>query len=187
MIKLCVVTHVTHKFMYCVIHVYQICCIVRASEDAWHCSACLNNKGFTSKCSTKQRGSCLSCICINARSITPKCLVLFAYICCHKVDILAITKTFLFLMLTFTLSHMWCFPVITLSMVEKFSFLQVIPRVISDELLWLKICTSTGPVLFEVFYRPPTQGVNNLVSDSDKVNIFNHYFHSVFTQENLIL
>ena len=32
-----------------------------------------------------------------------------------------------------------------------------------DELLWLEICTSNGPVLFGVFYRPPTQGVDNLM------------------------
>ena len=33
-----------------------------------------------------------------------------------------------------------------------------------DELLWLEICTCTGPVLFGVFYHPPNQGVNNLVT-----------------------
>ena len=33
-----------------------------------------------------------------------------------------------------------------------------------DELLWLEIATSVGPVIFGVFYRPPAQGINNLVA-----------------------
>ena len=33
-----------------------------------------------------------------------------------------------------------------------------------DELLWLEVRTSAGPVLFGVFYRPPSQSVDNLVA-----------------------
>ena len=52
------------------------------------------NVGSSSECSTEQ-GDCLSCIYLNARSILPKRFDLLAYICCHKVDILAVTETFL--------------------------------------------------------------------------------------------
>ena len=46
--------------------------------------------------------------------------------------------------------------------------LQITPRndlsSFCDELLWLEVCISTGPILFEVFYRPPVQSVDNLVT-----------------------
>ena len=53
-----------------------------------------NSIPTVSECSTEQ-GDCLSCIYLNARSILPKRFDLLAYICCHKVDILAVTETFL--------------------------------------------------------------------------------------------
>ncbi len=37
----------------------------------------------------------LSCICLNARSVLPKREDLFAYICAHDPDIMAITETWL--------------------------------------------------------------------------------------------
>ena len=66
------------------------------SEDKWYCSVCMSNCNHSSECSTKENDN-LSCICLNARSILPKRFDLLAYLCCHKVDILAVTETFGFL------------------------------------------------------------------------------------------
>ena len=78
-----------------------------STEDVWYCSICTNNKDCSnecsaannndcpSKCSTGNNGNVLSCVCLHARSILPKHFDLFAYICYRKVDILAITETFL--------------------------------------------------------------------------------------------
>ena len=45
--------------------------VQQSSEDVWYCSVCVNNDSqlsncSTTDCSTKQKGRCLSCICLNA-------------------------------------------------------------------------------------------------------------------------
>ena len=131
----------------------------------WYCSVCINNESYSSEHCTTQKGSHLSCICLNVRSILPKRFDLLAYICCHKVDILAITETFL----DPSISDAEICPTSYLMfrcdrsrhgggvLVLVRDNLQVTPRydlgTLCDELLWLEICTNDGPVMFGVFYR----------------------------------
>ena len=64
------------------------------SSDPWYCSMCSTGRHH---CDSHTRGGnkYFSCVCLNARSVLPKRFDLFAYICCHQIDILAVTKTFL--------------------------------------------------------------------------------------------
>ena len=168
-------------------------------EDVWYCSICANNKDCSnessaannkdcpSECSTGVSGNVLSCVCLNARSILLKRFDLFAYICCHKVDILSITETFLD---SSILDAEICPQTYVLFrhdhsrhgggvLILVRDDLHVTPcydlNTFCDELLWLEIRTSTGPDLFGVFYRPPSQSIDNLVALNNCLLSVSHY------------
>ena len=132
-------------------------------------------------------GNVLSCVCLNSRRILPKRFDLFAYICCHKVDILAITETFSD---SSILDAEICPQTYVLFRHDRSRHgggvlilvhddLHVTPRydlnTFCDELFWLEIRTSTGPVLFGVFYCPPSHGIDNLVALNNCLLSVSHY------------
>ena len=101
---------------------------------------------------------------MNARSVLPKRFDIFAFVCAHHIDILAITETFLddsgeisrqYQIFRHDRSRQ------ALIMIRQgiLAFLRNDLNCLCDELLFLEISTTCGPVLFGVFYRPPSQGV----------------------------
>ena len=80
--------------------------VQNSMEDPWFCSECMNDDSFSSENSTERKGNQLSCICLNARSILPKRFDFLAYVCCHKVDIIAITARDLFRFLILKFVHL---------------------------------------------------------------------------------
>ena len=149
--------------------------VQQPSEDLWYCSTCMNEGSCSRECSEHSE-NCLSCVCLNARSVLPKRFDLLAYICSHRVDIMAITETFLDSSIA---DAEFCPASYLLFRRDRSRHgggvlifvrdnLQVSPRddlsSLCDELLCLEVHTITGPVIFGVFYRPPTQCVNNLVA-----------------------
>ena len=106
---------------------------------------------------------------LNARSVLPKRFDLFAYICCHQIDILAVTETFLDLSISdaevcpsnYVVFHRDRSRHGGGALIVVQNDLKVLPRSdlnsFCDELLWLEMSTSIGPLLFGVFYHPPSQ------------------------------
>ena len=115
-------------------------------------------------------------MCLNSRSIVAKCSDLFAYLCCHHVDILAITETFLDESIldteicpcnyvTFRRDRSRHGGGILLMFKQD---LQVSHRAdfdsICSELLWMEVATLNVPLLFGVYYRSPSQSNSDIIS-----------------------
>ena len=64
--------------------------VQQPSEEQWYCSTCMNDGSCSSE-GSEHNENCLSCVCLNARSILSKRFDLLTYICSHKVDIMANT------------------------------------------------------------------------------------------------
>ena len=159
--------------------------VEKPSSDSWLCPVCSechhfgplikgNNKHFT-------------CVCLNARSILPKRFDLFAYICCHQIDILAVTETFL----DSSISDAEICPrnyvvfcsdrsrhgggVLIFVRDDLKCLLRHDLNSFCDELLWVELSTFSGPLLFGVFYRPPSQGVTDLLALNNCLLSVTHY------------
>ena len=101
---------------------------------------------------------------------------IFAFICAFRVDILAVTETFL----DGTISDGEICPghyriyrrdrsrhgggVLVIIREDIRAFLRDDLNFFCDELLFLEVSTTCGPMLFGVFYRPPAQGANELIA-----------------------
>ena len=151
------------------------CMVQNPSSDLWYCSVCSPE---CQHCDPPTTGGTkyFSCVCLNARSILPKRFDLFAYICCHQIDILAVTETFL----DSSISDAEICPSNYVVFRRDRSRhgggvliivrddLKCLPRndlnCFCNELLWLEISTSIGPLLFGVFYRPPSQSVADILA-----------------------
>ena len=140
------------------------------STDPWFCTICLKLAPVT--ISDSHHAAQLSCACLNARSVLPKRFDIFAFICAFHIDILAVTETFL----DDTISdgeicpgHYQMFRrdrsrhgggVLIMIREGIKAFLR--NDLNCDELLFLEVSTTCGPVLFGVFYCPPSQGVTGI-------------------------
>ena len=137
------------------------------SSGPWYCLMCSTG---CHHCDSHTRGGnkYFSCVRLNARSVLPKHFDLFAYICCYQINILAVTETFLdpsifnaevcpSSYVIFCRDHSRHGGVLII----VWNDLKVLPRndldSFCDELLWLEMSTSIGPLLFGDFYHPPSQ------------------------------
>ena len=144
------------------------------STDPWFCTMC-----FQLAPMTVSNGHCadhqLSCACLNARSVFPKRFDIFAFICAFHIDILAVTETYLDgtisdgeicpehyqILFCHDRSHHGGGVLIIIREGIK-TFLRNDLNCFCDELLFLEVSTMCCPVLFGVFYRPPSQGVTEV-------------------------
>ena len=150
------------------------------SDQQWFCYMCLTAGSDNYVCDAQldhlQSKMAIHCVCLNSRSILPKRNDLFAYLSSHKVDILAIVETFLD---STILDAEVCLPSYVVFRRDRTRHgggvllmvredLQVSQRpdldLFCDELLWLEVVTSLGPLLFGVYYHPPSQSVSDLLS-----------------------
>ena len=148
--------------------------------DLWYCTACLQSRFSVSDESMADTQLCsdtplLHCLYLNARSILNKRLDLTAYLASHNPDIVAITETFL----DSTVPSYFISPS-TYSMFRKdrsrhgggvlllvHSSIQCNLHLDLDsisEILWIELHSSVGPILFGVYYRPPSESSEQLTS-----------------------
>jgi len=142
------------------------------STDPWFCTICSKLAPVT--VTDNHHAAQLSCACLNARSVLPKRFDIFAFICAFHIDILAVTETFL----DGTISdgeicpghyQLFCRDcsrhgggVLIMIRENIKAFLRNDLNCFCDELLFLEVSTTCGPVLFGVFYRPPSQGITEV-------------------------
>ena len=69
--------------------------IKEPSTDPWFCDVCFKLTPINTSNAIDLHPGQLSCACLNARSVLPKRFDIFAFVCAHHIDILAITETFL--------------------------------------------------------------------------------------------
>ena len=72
--------------------------IKEPSTDPWFCDMCFKLTPINASNTIDPHPGQLSCACLNARSVLLKRFDIFAFVCAHHIDILAITEMTLLVM-----------------------------------------------------------------------------------------
>ena len=152
--------------------------IQEPSNNPWFCTMCYS-LAPVSVSDNQHHSNQLCCVCLNARSVLPKRFDIFAFICTFHIDILAVTEIFLdgtFGDGEICPGHYQMYHrdrsrhgggVLIIVKEGIRAFLRDYLNSLCDELLFLEVSTTCGPMLFGVFYRPPAQGTNELIALSN--------------------
>ena len=152
--------------------------IQEPSNEPWFCTICYS-LAPVSVSDNQHHSNQLCCVCLNARSVLPKRFDILAFICTFHIDLLAVTEIFL----DGTIGDGEICPghcqmyhrdrsrhgggVLIIVKEGIRAFLRDDLNSLCDELLFLEVSTTCGPMLFGVFYRPPVQGTNELIALSN--------------------